>query len=394
MSLVGCQEAGEPGPAVQVSDSAGVRIVETRVAADGAGPDEWSLAQAASLVVGDAPGMPGGEFHQVSGAVRLSDGGIAVANRGTGEIFVYDADGAHVRSLGGSGQGPGEFTRLSELVVLPGDTLVARNVFPDRLTFFGPDGQVVRTLGVGQAPEGVPTVAGPVRTRLSDGSLVGWSTETERVGLPGPSVTTLRVFRLDGPVLFELAESEARATVVGGVIMSLPAPFGVSPDWAVRDDRLYYGDGSRWGVTVLDALQGRPVMNIRLNRPLRPVTAEDRERFREGWLGPREGEARTEMAQELDRLIFPESMPAWDRLLVEPDGHLWLREYLPPWEVAERGERPWWVFAPDGVLAASVSVPASVDPVYEVGSDGLLARARDALDVERVQLIPVSRDPG
>lgn len=392
--LTGCQDAGEPGPPVQVSDSAGVRIVETRVDADGAGVDLWSLAPDPSLVVGDASGTPGGELHQVTGAVRLADGGIAVANRGTGEIFVYDADGAHVRTLGGSGEGPGEFTRLGDLVALPGDTLAARNVFPDRVSFFDPEGHYVRTLSVGRAPDGEPDLPGPLRARLSDGSMVGWVEETHRDGFPAPFTVTLRVFRIGGPDLFELTTHGGRAAILGGVILSIRAPFAPTPAWAVTGDRVHYGDGSRWEVNVLDALEGRHVMRIRLDRPLRPVTAEDRERFREGSLGSMTGETRTEMARELDQLTFPETMPAWDRLLVEPDGHIWLREYFAPWEIEVRDERPWWVFAPDGALTAVVQVPTAFDPAYEVGPDGLLVRARDAFDVERIQIVPLRRSPG
>jgi hypothetical protein len=47
--------------------------------------------------------------------VRLEDGRIAVLNGGTQEIRFYDATGTYLRSVGGEGEGPGEFESPRDL---------------------------------------------------------------------------------------------------------------------------------------------------------------------------------------------------------------------------------------------------------------------------------------
>lgn len=52
-------------------------------------------------------------------AVSSSLDRIAVGIRGVGEIFIFDGDGQMVRSFGRSGQGPGEYNAISQLLFHP-----------------------------------------------------------------------------------------------------------------------------------------------------------------------------------------------------------------------------------------------------------------------------------
>jgi len=58
-------------------------------------------------------------FHQVVGALVLSDTSFVVANRGTNQIFLFDSGGRLVRALGGPGAGPGEYRELRWIGHLP-----------------------------------------------------------------------------------------------------------------------------------------------------------------------------------------------------------------------------------------------------------------------------------
>lgn len=55
----------------------------------------------------------------------LADGRIVVANGGSHEVRVFDASGYHVATWGRRGEGPGEFTNLSQVHRWPGDSLLA-----------------------------------------------------------------------------------------------------------------------------------------------------------------------------------------------------------------------------------------------------------------------------
>ena len=81
----------------------------------------WTLSPAPTLTIQD-DGTPATQFESITGVGRLSNGGIAIANRGgTNDIRIFDARGRHVATFGRTGSGPGEFRRL-EWIAQSGDT--------------------------------------------------------------------------------------------------------------------------------------------------------------------------------------------------------------------------------------------------------------------------------
>ena len=66
-------------------------------------------------------GTPANTVRAHHGRRRLSNDHIAVANRGTNDIRIFDARARHVVTFGRSGEGPGEFRRL-EMIGRSGDT--------------------------------------------------------------------------------------------------------------------------------------------------------------------------------------------------------------------------------------------------------------------------------
>jgi hypothetical protein len=88
-----------------VRDSAGVRVVASAAPAWGEGKG-WRLSPEPVLRVGVAEGDAAYQFGSVAGAVRLADGGIAAADRQSGDVRWYDARGRHVRTVGRKGGGP------------------------------------------------------------------------------------------------------------------------------------------------------------------------------------------------------------------------------------------------------------------------------------------------
>jgi hypothetical protein len=72
----------------------------------------WTLTPAPTLTIQD-DGTPATQFESIMGVVRLSNGGIAIANRGgTNDIRIFDARGRSIASFGRTGEGPGEFRRI------------------------------------------------------------------------------------------------------------------------------------------------------------------------------------------------------------------------------------------------------------------------------------------
>ena len=104
--VVSCDRAPDSPPFV-VRDSAGIRIVENTNPLWQPG-QEWRLSPEPVVDIG------GGETEEqqlfrVAGALRLGNDRIAIADGGSMELRFYDSNGGHEKSVGGRGEGPGEF---------------------------------------------------------------------------------------------------------------------------------------------------------------------------------------------------------------------------------------------------------------------------------------------
>lgn len=110
------------------------------------GVPAWRLAAAPSLTIGVVEGDPHYELAGAASAVRLSDGRIAVANTGSDQIYLYDARGTFLRTVGHRGGGPGEFKMLGRIYRLAGDSLAGYDGGADRLNLYTPQGEFVRTV--------------------------------------------------------------------------------------------------------------------------------------------------------------------------------------------------------------------------------------------------------
>jgi hypothetical protein len=72
----------------------------------------------------------------VAAGALLQDGRIVVADAGAQEVRLFDSPGQHVRTLGGAGDGPGEFRGLSSVFDYPGDSIAAFDGYLYRTTVF------------------------------------------------------------------------------------------------------------------------------------------------------------------------------------------------------------------------------------------------------------------
>ena len=103
----------------------------------------WPLSGAPFFTVGGPDAGPDRELNRVSGAVRLPDGRVVVANGKPLELRVYGPKGALLSRIGRNGQGPGEFSGGLDLITASGDSVV---VFTGgaRWEVFRTDGKLIR----------------------------------------------------------------------------------------------------------------------------------------------------------------------------------------------------------------------------------------------------------
>lgn len=384
----GCREgAGEP---VVVRDSAGVEIVESREPAWSPG-QAWRVGREPRLSIGTADGPEGQQLFRVGDALRLSDGRILVENRGTSEVRVFGPDGAFLHAVGGPGEGPGELREVGGLAV-SGDSLFVLDRGLGRISLFDLDGAF--RLSFRLDPTGDPVR--PLRLyrlsgRFSDGSFL-----LAPRAFPADMRERPTLFWDSVPHLLYSGNGALRDTIgtFGGLEIFATPEFSTMPPFArhsvaaLRQDRFVVGRSFAWRLESYGP-DGRLLRVVRRTGKPPPVTPEGAARILEGRLAGIEDEERRRRTRDrYDALELPERMPAYSDLVVDGEGHLWVKEYRPPWET---GPEAWNVFSPEGRWLGSVDLPEGLRAT-DVGPDWILGVRRGALEVEHVELYELERD--
>lgn len=372
-----------------VRDSAGVRIVESRSPAWDEG-ERWRLSPEPVVSIGAVDAEPEYQLFGVRTVTRLSDGTIVVPNSGSQEIRWYDPSGRFVRSAGGEGSGPGEFTALVWLAALPGDSVVAFDDRLLRLSLFAPDGRFARS-ALPQA-EGKPGMDRPVfLASMGDGSLLAFGRVLELEGMSeGPLRVPMVLYRfsVDGELLDSLGAFhgwETRVVIRRSeqvVAMTIAnRPFARNTTLTAWGDRYVVGTPHSYELAVHRS-DGSLLAIVRLLRDNAAVTAADIEAFKSLMLEDIDDEnERRDRRQELDDYDYPAQAPAFgSALLVDTQGYLWVPEY----SVRIQQGMEWQVFDPEYRLLGTVESPARFTPRY-IGDDIVLGVWRDEFDVEYVR---------
>jgi hypothetical protein len=372
-----------------VRDSAGIRIVENSAPRwpEGAG---WRLSEVPVLDIGVLDGDPYYQLYRVSDAEKLSDGRIVVANSGTGELRFYDGAGVFLSSSGRKGGGPGEFEGLSSLWA-QADSLLTFDYRHDRVSIFDMTGAFVRSFGL-HALMGAglfPDAEAP----LTDGSFLITARKSsgfgETTGLTRDSLLFLHCDP-EGAVLDTLGwflGTEWYVRTEEQMVAASTRAFGRGPVTTVYGDGFYFGDSDSYEIGYHDAT-GSLTRLVRKAHTNLPVTAEDTEL----WIQERSEDADDEnerifFERMYAEMPFPETMPAYESIFVDAEGNLWVEAYRRPGDEQPR----WTVFDRDGALLGVVETPPRFR-IFQVGSDFVLGRWLDDLDVQHVRIYELLKE--
>src|SRR3990172_11474668 len=119
LALVLCCAASSVA-AQATRDSAGIPIIDNAKPAWSPGR-EWRLSEKPTLDLGGGTAADH-ELGHIAGATRLSDGRVVVADQSTLQLRFYNASG-RLNSVGGKGQGPGEFKDFGTINRLAGGSI-------------------------------------------------------------------------------------------------------------------------------------------------------------------------------------------------------------------------------------------------------------------------------
>lgn len=370
----------------ETRDSAGITIIE-HTSVETLPALGWTVGPAPEVSIGDTGGDAAYELFGVEDAMRLSDGRILLTNAGTSEIRVFDAQGVHLSSWGREGEGPGEYTGLTDLAEWPGDSILAWDFFQNRLTLYDRDGAVGRTdrltLGEGEAAAEFSGIL-PDGTILT-ASLLSFAPGEQTSGL----VRRSRNFARVDPAGIQLSDFGEHVDEeywvhpeVGAIVRH---PFRRSVHSAVWNDRVIISGNDRFELRAYDPSGVLDVI-IRVDHPMIPVSSADVAEIVEARLSEADDRARATLERVFEDMPPVESFPAFSEIVVDSEGDLWVRQYVRP-----PGERSSWVvFESDGTARGVIELPAGLD-VYRIGQDYVLGKSTDDFDVEHVQLWRLQR---
>ena len=346
-------------------------------------PERWTLAEHPDLIIGVAERDAQYHLGEVVGVVSLPDGRLVVADRQAANLRVYDDLGRHLADWGG-----GELTEIRRIFAYRGDSVAVFERSGNRVAILAPNGLVRRAFrpapNFSPQPESLFT--------LIDMDVIGAFADG-RFAVVGPE----RVPRVEGvrrgvrPVRF-YSPSGHRADSVGvvpgrEVIVRLsPRTVILKPDFSppasftVTGDRMYYGTGEQFVVSVADS-RFEPLTQLHGSRPLAPISyemREERDRFLDF--------VRAENALAPDReRVYPEFLPAFDAIVVGSDGDVWVRRYAHDSNTTE-----FTIFTRGGLEKAQLQIPHRAALLHASTSHVFLLE-RDRHGVDRIRRYKIRR---
>jgi hypothetical protein len=335
-----------------------------------------------------------------------------VADGQLGEIRIFDATGAHIQTIGGSGEGPGEFRNLGGAWPTPEGAIVAVDTRLERIIRFDPGGKLVAT-STFQGPGDLPMIR-PIRLAGPDAFLsrvlslslpssedaVSLDDALESLADPlGSSFEYLVLYDLTGAVVDTVATIPGEATAISSrssgtnlSIQLIRVPFSPVPvATASPDGRVAVTHGRSYEFSLYDTVGAlERIVRLADEPPIR--TDEHLEAWVRASTGGREpmDDAQVEVAlRSYETMPVPDRLPAWNSLHISDSGETWARRF------AIRGAETVLhdVFGADGSFLGQVALPARFR-IEQIGASRLTVVSTDDLGVHRVEVYELTGPSG
>ena len=289
-----------------------------------------------------------------------SRGQLFVTDRGVAGIRVFSNTGALMQRIGRAGDGPGEFRRTPLVHVGPKDTVYALDTEASRLTVFAPNNfSSVETINI----SGTETFDTEYQTFQFARNLIGVVTDGFLVqykdskiplmsDLDAPENTVLKLLNRNGDVsadtIVQMPDRDmvyARTGAQSYLMEKLPfgrdAFIKLSPD-----NLLYYGRNDAIAIQVR-SVDGNTRRSVRVPHDQVPVTEDERNRWVSG---------HPDDTQHETRSVLPKTRPAYEALVLDDSGRIWLRLSAPRGALETR----WIVVDLEGRIQATTKLPSRV----------------------------------
>ena len=382
-----------PDAGTQARDSAGIRIIQNSPPDGSRLP--WRIGPEPAVTIGRAEGDEPYLLYRAWDALRLADGRIVVLNDGTQELRVFDADGTHVATWGGAGDGPGEFRSLSAIEPWRGDSIAAWYGPRRGVTVLDANGNFGRNIVLEDGESEQLGMSFEPRATGRDGTILA----TQNPHLRG--TVELQIRGPEGRMVASLGTHPGDARYIANegttrAMMYFP-PFGARPIQVTWGD-LFVQASTGSHEFLAYAGDGALARIVRLGAAPRVPTQAQIDAYIDeevSWVSPSipPGEVEQYRAQQRrgwEAVPVAENLPAFSSLVADRADHLWLEEFEPPGE--ERPGSLWKVLDPEGWALGVIETPDGL-AILEIGADYILGRTQDEVGVEYVQLWSLERSP-
>lgn len=322
-------------------------------------------------------------------AVEVDESGsVYVLDSGATTVRMFGSDGSHIRDIGRSGDGPGEFGSPTGMVLAPGSVLWIADRARNGYTAFGLDGTVrgsyQRGFRAAWSFEWNAVAVGEHDLVEAASIPVGSSESSSAFLNIRPDERSMRMIAVDttprpdpkGRQFWRVGFAESSVgSFEGGryPIPFLPERHSVADPnggyWTGRTDSLRFERRSEDGA-VVGVVQ-------RASVDPEPVTDTDRQRVLD--------EIRTEFGEveAVDLARLPEHKPLWRSFFTDDEGRLWVERFTR----TGRDSYTWEIYDVEAGFLGTVELPFSGSPTPRSREGRLVGVRRDALDVQYVVVV-------
>lgn len=334
----------------------------------------WRVEPEPLIKLGLQEGPPHLLFDRIVG-VYISEGFVVVGDGGAKEVRILTRTGDLVRKFGREGDGPGEMRDLTRLWLDPAGRPAAYDGALKRLTIYRENdrpltipvqGASAFVTPLGRMANGMFVTATPLRSRLG--------------GEHGDILIDSMTFWVGADAHRTIARFPNRSRMVFATPEWMRYPFvplAVGPVAAVVESGFVLGHGDTAELLFYDST-GAQIRTVRWDAARERVTDRMKEEL---------GALLVEDQREADRpawrrfvreVPYPEYIPLFDAVHIDPAGATWVRSYSYRRNQPER----WTVFSAEGRWLGYVTLPESFRATHFTENE-VAGVARDHLGVER-----------
>ena len=346
------------------------------------------------FTVGSVAGGEWDAFGTVRSVHFDAEANLHIFDNQAEHILVVGPDGSLIRTVGGQGEGPGEFGNVMTAIVARDGSYTVMGF--SQIDLLEPGGEFVRRITLDPMTTGIVLADMALPDgRLVAGQVMRFGDDDEQ---PEEAGRPIHIFPLDGTepeilyTAWELPAEDDDETTFSGSVMRIAAGRAFEPrrDFDVlTDGRLALIDSIGYRVKLI-GLDGSVTGTI--ERPIAPVPVDEeireaeRRRFRESRAEVLESGTRNDIQIEqegVEERTFADEVPVLWGLKVDWEDRIWVERRGP----TGQGDGPTDIVRPGGEYLGTLPSDGLRTP-DAFGPDGLMAYIEtDEMDVPTVRVV-------